>query len=101
MSNDTRTVRTLLEAGASLDTPNSAGAIALHHAAWCENIELMRYLKAAGSWLHATGGPGRTALHLAVMGGSAAAVKEVLSWNVIEIDAGLTISSLRCTARQP
>jgi ankyrin repeat protein len=77
----------LIEAGADIDTLDLEGNGVLHVAAQNGNVEMLRLLKAAGSWLHTTGKGGQTALHFAVFNGSAPAVREVLSWRAIDVNA--------------
>ena len=85
--NNTELVQVLVQAGASVDLPDITGSIALHHAARNGNAAMLRYLKAAGSWLHIPDGEGLTVLHLAAGSGSVPAVKEVLSWRVVDVNA--------------
>jgi ankyrin repeat protein len=85
--NNTRMVRMLVEAGADIDTLDLDGNSALHFAARNGNVEMLRLLKAAGSWLHTSGKGGHTALHFAVFMGRAPAVREVLSWRAIDVNA--------------
>ena len=84
--NNTGLIRVLVEAGALVDLPDNTGAIALHHAARNGNAEMLRYLRAAGSWLLSTNGDGLNVLHLAAQSGNVPAVKEILSWKVIDVN---------------
>jgi ankyrin repeat protein len=79
-------VRVLVEAGADVDALDVDGRYALHYAAREGNVEMLRDQNAAGSWLHTGDERGWTALHFAVVGGSAAAVEEVLSWRGFDVD---------------
>jgi ankyrin repeat protein len=93
--NNTRIVTVLVEAGADIDALDDDGNGALHYAALKGNVGMLRLLKAGVSSLDTPDGFGETALHLAVTSGSAPVVEEVLSWDVIDINAGTT---LRATA---
>jgi ankyrin repeat protein len=87
--NNTRLVRLFVEAGADVDVKADAidGATALHFAATRGNRNMLRFLKAAGSWLDTVDNDGHTVLHIAVTAGSAPAVEEILSWRAIDVNA--------------
>jgi ankyrin repeat protein len=77
----------LVEAGADVDALDVEGKSVLHFAARNGNVEMLRFLKAAGSWLHTPDQFGQTALHYAVNGGRAPAVQEILSWYGVDVNA--------------
>jgi cytohesin len=85
--NNTGVVKVLVEAGAEVDVRDDGGGTPLHDAATRGNVEMLHYLKAAGSWVDALDNSGRTVLHCAVLSGKSPAVKEVLSWGAIDVDA--------------
>jgi cytohesin len=80
-------VKVLVEAGAEVDVYDDEGGTPLHDAATRGNVEMLRYLKAAGSWVDALDNGGLTVLHCAVLAGKSWAVKEILSWGAIDVDA--------------
>jgi serine/threonine-protein phosphatase 6 regulatory ankyrin repeat subunit A len=87
MANSTRMVRVLVEAGADIDAYDAEGRNVLHYAAVKGNVEMLRLLKAAGSWLHTPDKVGQTALHYAAGQSYRPAVKEVLSWRAVDVNA--------------
>jgi ankyrin repeat protein len=83
-------VKVRVEAGAEVDVADDEGKTPLHDAAVRGNAEMLRYLKAAGSWPGTLDKFGRTVLHCAALAGKSPAVKEILSWGVIDVDARAT-----------
>jgi ankyrin repeat protein len=80
-----------VEAGvADVEAMDAGGRQALHLAAHNGNVEMLRYLKAAGSWLDVPDKFGRTALHYAVQAGSAPAVGQLLSWRACDVNVRTT-----------
>jgi serine/threonine-protein phosphatase 6 regulatory ankyrin repeat subunit B len=68
--NDMGMVKMLVEELADVDAIDAEGWSTLHQAAQNGNVEMLRLLKAAGSWLHTANKKGFTALHCAVLGGA-------------------------------
>jgi ankyrin repeat protein len=87
MANSTRTVRVLVEAGADVEALDAEGRNALHYAALKGNVGMLRFLKAAGSWLHTPDDFGQTVLHAAASQSYWPAVKEILSWRAVDVNA--------------
>src|SRR5262245_1941350 len=71
MKNDTKTVRSLIQQKADVNTPQADQATALQWAAYHNNLEVADALIAAGANVKAANRDGATALYLASMNGSA------------------------------
>jgi cytohesin len=85
--NNTGMVKMLVEELADVDAIDAEGWSTLHLAARNGNVERLRLLKAAGSWLHTRSKRWQTALHCAVIGESAPAVEEILRWKESDVNA--------------
>jgi ankyrin repeat protein len=83
----TKIVKLLVGAGASVDDVDERGRTAFVFATGVGSVKIMRFLKDAGSWLDSSDVDGLTTLHYAVYSGNPRAVREMLKWNAVDVNA--------------
>jgi hypothetical protein len=72
------TVKTLLEAGADVNTQSSYGCTALHYAAWDGHVDVLHALLLAGADIDMQNANGSTALYLAAWNGRVECLKALV-----------------------
>jgi ankyrin repeat protein len=83
---DLEMVKLLVEAGANVDGQDNLGINAFMCACWNSSVDVVKYLRAAGSWMHLSDKDGMTALHIASVRDNTPVMKLLLEWRVFDVD---------------